>query len=223
MEAGDTLFHRFNVLNWNALQTKWFSFRGTIGGALSPSVSPIFEHKHPGGLPMNVTLRVYWPGDLCSTYLTGTGPPCPDHWKSVTTLPGYDPAWHLVGATLNRWWGYDSYKVERGELGKILSVTDWILAKRSGGYAYVWVIQHLLRIAGRTYLFPIPSTTGLWQWFSHRWPLNPHTLLPWTQTDLDSLQPGIALRRTTSVGWTATGSCDQLYIVVERGINCPDD
>ncbi|GAI67696.1 unnamed protein product, partial [marine sediment metagenome] len=68
---------------------------------------------------MEVDLRVYWPGDLCSPRLDGTGPPCPDHWKSVTTLPGYPPEWLLIGVTINRWWGYDSYLIERGRLEKI--------------------------------------------------------------------------------------------------------
>ncbi|MBA7532626.1 hypothetical protein ES705_24852 [subsurface metagenome] len=47
-EAGDTLIHTFEILDWSFCQTKWLAFRGTVAGELSPSVSPIFKHHHPG-------------------------------------------------------------------------------------------------------------------------------------------------------------------------------
>ncbi|GAI61656.1 unnamed protein product, partial [marine sediment metagenome] len=48
IEPGDTLTHTFQVPAWSYCQTKWFAFRGTVAGQLSPSVSPIFQHHHPG-------------------------------------------------------------------------------------------------------------------------------------------------------------------------------
>jgi hypothetical protein len=50
-EAGDTLIHTFEVTPWVFCETKWFAFRGTVAGELSPSVSPIFHHHHPGPDP----------------------------------------------------------------------------------------------------------------------------------------------------------------------------
>jgi len=50
-EAGDTLIHTFEILDWSYCQTKWLAFRGTVAGELSPSVSPIFKYHHPGVLP----------------------------------------------------------------------------------------------------------------------------------------------------------------------------
>ncbi|MBA7587358.1 hypothetical protein ES708_29387 [subsurface metagenome] len=47
-EAGDTLTHTFEVPDWSYCQTKWFAFRGTIAEVLSPSVSCLFQHHHPG-------------------------------------------------------------------------------------------------------------------------------------------------------------------------------
>ena len=44
-EPGDTLIHTFNITPWAYCQTKWFAFRGTVAGEVSPSVSPIFK-KH---------------------------------------------------------------------------------------------------------------------------------------------------------------------------------
>jgi len=44
-EPGDTLTHTYTWLGWQVCQTKYFRFHGTIGGASSPSDSPIF-HKH---------------------------------------------------------------------------------------------------------------------------------------------------------------------------------
>ena len=44
-EPGDTLVHTFEIPAWSYCQTKWFAFRGTVAGEVSPSVSPIFK-KH---------------------------------------------------------------------------------------------------------------------------------------------------------------------------------
>ncbi len=51
IEPGDTLIHTFEVPAWSYCQTKWFAFRGTVAGQLSPSVSPIFQHHHSGVPP----------------------------------------------------------------------------------------------------------------------------------------------------------------------------
>jgi hypothetical protein len=47
-EPGDTLTHTFEIPAWSYCQIKWLAFRGTVAGQLSPSVSPIFKHHHPG-------------------------------------------------------------------------------------------------------------------------------------------------------------------------------
>ena len=57
-EAGDTLIHTFEVPDWSYCQIKWLAFRGTVAGELSPSVSPIFKHHHPG-MPTILTLYPY--------------------------------------------------------------------------------------------------------------------------------------------------------------------
>jgi len=48
LEAGDTLTHTFIVPDWTIYHTKWFAFRGTVAGQLSPSASCIFEWQHTG-------------------------------------------------------------------------------------------------------------------------------------------------------------------------------
>ncbi|MBA7570585.1 hypothetical protein ES708_12338 [subsurface metagenome] len=50
-EAGDTLFHTFEVPAWSYCQTKWLCFRGTVASILSPSVSALLKHHHPGATP----------------------------------------------------------------------------------------------------------------------------------------------------------------------------
>ncbi|MBA7592772.1 hypothetical protein ES708_34966 [subsurface metagenome] len=79
LEAGDTLLHTFVVPSWQLAQTKWFAFRGTVSGEISPSVSPIFEHKHTG---QNLILN---PGFEDWTLPPGNAP---DHWA-------YPPAPHF--------------------------------------------------------------------------------------------------------------------------------
>lgn len=44
IEPGDTYEHTFEVPEWSYCQTKYFCFRGTVAGVLSPSVSPIFKY-----------------------------------------------------------------------------------------------------------------------------------------------------------------------------------
>lgn len=48
LEAGDTLSHTFVLSIWEYCQIRWFTFRGTINGEISPSVGPIFQHHHIG-------------------------------------------------------------------------------------------------------------------------------------------------------------------------------
>lgn len=50
-EAADTLTHTFEVPDWSYCQVKWFTFRGTIAGELSPSVTALIKHHHPGVTP----------------------------------------------------------------------------------------------------------------------------------------------------------------------------
>lgn len=47
-EDGDTLYHTFEIPDWQFCQTKWLTFRGTVDEVLSPSIGPIFQHHHQG-------------------------------------------------------------------------------------------------------------------------------------------------------------------------------
>ncbi len=51
LEPGDTLTHTFQIPDWSYCQTKYFAFRGTVASELSPSVSCLFKHHHPGAIP----------------------------------------------------------------------------------------------------------------------------------------------------------------------------
>ena len=46
-EPGDTFTHTFNLVPWTACVTRWFTFRGTVEGILSPSAGPIFKKHMP--------------------------------------------------------------------------------------------------------------------------------------------------------------------------------
>ena len=45
IEAGDTLYHTFEMHDWPVCQTRWFYFYGTVDNVNSPSTSPLFD-KH---------------------------------------------------------------------------------------------------------------------------------------------------------------------------------
>jgi len=90
-EPGDTLTHTFDILDWSYCQTKWFAFRGTVAGELSPSVSPIFK-KH-------YAYKIYEQlvGDIDGSYsLYG-----PDRIHSQTFPP--QEAHRIVGVYLRLW------------------------------------------------------------------------------------------------------------------------
>jgi len=50
-EAGDTLTHTFDLTPWPICQTRWFTFRGTVEGTLSPSASALFKKHYDGATP----------------------------------------------------------------------------------------------------------------------------------------------------------------------------
>lgn len=49
LEPGDTLVHTFEIPGWLMGQIKWFAFRGTVAGQISPSVSPVFKYQRTLG------------------------------------------------------------------------------------------------------------------------------------------------------------------------------
>lgn len=57
-EDGDTLTHTFEVPDWSYCQTKWLCFRGAVAGELSPSVSALLKHHHPGVFTHEVEIRI---------------------------------------------------------------------------------------------------------------------------------------------------------------------
>ncbi len=220
-EEGDTLYHLFNVSPWMVLTTKWFAFRGTINGELSPSVSPIFEHKHPGGFPMEVDFRPYWPGDICGiTYQVGD--PCPDHWKNVDDIiPDDFDSWNEMFCPTGSCSGDDLYKIERGNLEKIDSVT--IIGRfMSFGTRPSELVAAFLLKTHDTISSPGPFAP-LSFWTDYSWHLltNPITEAPWTQAELDTLQIGEHLRLVRGLAWAQRGRCTQLYAHIKRGIICP--
>lgn len=93
-EPGDTLSHTFEIPDWTFCQTKWFVFRGTINGELSPSVSPVFEHHHIG---IPVIFEYYNTGGD-TTYGTNSA----TSWLGQTFTPSISHNIKSVKLLLNR-------------------------------------------------------------------------------------------------------------------------
>ena len=220
-EEGDTLYHLFNVYPWMVLTTKWFAFRGTINGELSPSVSALFEHKHPSGLPMVVDLRPCFPGDVCSIRQE-VGAPCPDHWKNVDDIvPDEDETYVEAYAPTGTLWRSDLYKIERGRLEKIESVT--IIGRfKSFGTRYPTRVA-ALTLKTHDFVYTTPTFAFSSAWTDQPWehPVNPFTHEAWTQSEFDTLQIGPRLGIVRGVGWAQRGFCTQIYAHITRGIICP--
>jgi len=62
-EEGDTLVHTFIKPDWKYCETRWFCFRGTIEGELSPSDSAIFSKHYDGKYLKAITELWTWLGD----------------------------------------------------------------------------------------------------------------------------------------------------------------
>ncbi len=90
-EPGDTLIHTFEIPTWSYCQTKWFAFRGTVAGELSPSVSPIFK-KH-------YAYKIYEQlvGDIDGSYCLYE----PEYRHAQTFTP--QEAHRIVGVMLRLW------------------------------------------------------------------------------------------------------------------------
>ncbi|MBA7576364.1 hypothetical protein ES708_18203 [subsurface metagenome] len=220
-QAGDTIYHLFNVYPWMVLTTKWFAFRGTINGELSPSVSALFEHKHPSGFPMEVDFRPYFPGDLCTIALE-VGAPCPDHWKNVDDIipDDYDSyVEHFCPAGSCE--ATDLYKIERGRLEKIESVTIVGRFMSFGTRSTTRVLGLGLKTHDTIYYEALSAAPETWTDRSWHHTTNPFTHQPWTQQELDTLQIGERLRLARGVGWGQRGRCTQVYAHITRGIICP--
>ncbi len=220
-QEGDTIYHLFNVYPWMVLTTKWFAFRGTINGELSPSVSALFEHNHPGGLPMEVDLRPYFPGLFC-TISNQIGDPCPDHWKNVDDIvPDEDETYIYEDESPGTFWRKDLYKIETGRLEKIDNVT--IIGRfRSFGTRPTTRVAALI-LATHDYLYTTATFAPPDTWRDHPWEhaVNPFTLTAWTQAEFDTLQIGVNLGMVRGVGWGQRGYCTQIFARVRRGIICP--
>ncbi len=63
-EPGDTLAHTFVKPGWQYCETRWFCFRGTVEGVLSPSDSPIFSKHYDKRWTWGFLEPWTWLGDL---------------------------------------------------------------------------------------------------------------------------------------------------------------
>jgi len=78
-DPSDTTLHRFGWRYWMAGQTRYCSFRATIGGVQSPSSGPMWAHYHPG---QDVFKNPY--------FYEWTDPsPIPLFWQAHTTGTGW--------------------------------------------------------------------------------------------------------------------------------------
>ncbi|NVM23701.1 MAG: hypothetical protein HWN68_18225 [Desulfobacterales bacterium] len=83
LEPDDTLTHTFIKPDWKYCETRWFCFRGTVEGQLSPSDSPIFS-KHYDGKYLKAFIEPW-------TWLGVEPPEFTLHFTEPWTWLGVDP------------------------------------------------------------------------------------------------------------------------------------
>ena len=217
-EIGDTLYHTFELPDWKEDETRWFTLRGEVDLVDVPSVGPIFEHTHPGGLPRFIDLRPYADGDL--TQIWARYPPVGTHYSKVWEVIAdedatyvYMPAW--ASATRTDLYALDNPPVGIGKIKKVTIYARW---RRQGGFAYAIDFWSKLKTHGTIYSSPPYENDGLYETISWEHLTNPFTGDPWTFTELFDLQAGITLEVYIGVGWAASGRCTQVYATIERGI-----
>ena len=217
LEAGDTLTHTFLVPDWAYDLRRWFSFRGTVDGDLSPSGAPIFEHTNQSTLPRIQRLYPNASGVRCLIpYENGYA--CPHHWKNVNEhSQDGDLSCVYTGEPWNRQWIGDLYNIDEGMTNGAVINSVNILAciRRQGGMAYVRTHRIALYTHGRYYLGDmmnyIPTSYVYRNWLHN---VNPFTLYYWSPAELNDLQIGIFVYHYRGVGWSSSGYCTQIYAEV---------
>jgi len=217
LEPGDTLTHTFKIHDWLYCQTKWLCFRGTVAGELSPSVSALLKHHHPGGLVLKAILRPIAPGIRCSIP-TEVGDPCPDHWKNVDEeIP--DEELTMLNQPLPLWggWAYDFFIIQ--ELPTLPLEIDYITVtsrcRREGGL----VNQRVLRVGVRTHgvtTWQAPWVPVISTWRDYTWSkaLNPVTGMPWTYQEINDLQIAVDIYNFPIEGVWEYCLVTQMFLVV---------
>ncbi|MBA7566575.1 hypothetical protein ES708_08271 [subsurface metagenome] len=216
-EAGDTLIHTFKVHDWSYCQVKWFTFRGTVTGDLSPSVTALLKHHHSGGLENAVILRPTGPGIRCSIP-TEIGDPCPDHWKNVDEeIP--DEGLTQLSKTPPDWYGmaYDFFIIDALPLLPLEIYYIQVMARcrREGGLVNLALIRVGIRTHGRTY-WQSPWQFTIKDWRDYKWSKasNPYTNQPWTYPEINDLQIAIDLQSKYVQGVLEHSLCTQMYLTV---------
>lgn len=106
LEAGDTYHHTFVLPGLSLNSRRFWTFRGTVAGNLSPSSGPIFEHYHPHqNIIVNSTFELW-----------ADSPQPPDHWLYSSTpmeppafYPSFDkpfPYWITCMARVPTWYSF---------------------------------------------------------------------------------------------------------------------
>lgn len=221
-EAGDTLYHTFDLPTWLENERRWFSFRSEVDFQDIPSVGPIFDHTHPGGLPRTLVLLPDASGNYCSIQ-SQVSHPCPNHYLEVKEEPP-DGDLSKVFMSLGTAWEHDTYNIPNipPDITKITNVQVRCLVRRSGGMYYVRIAGCMIFTNGWILTGPTYALPESWTWIAWDFPLNPITSEPWTVSEVNSMQPGVRLRAYQGVGWSSYGHCTNVRIHITRGIEgCP--
>ncbi len=177
--------------------TRWMVGRGDVDGALSPSVTPVFSYTFKGGRPATNTLRPVAQGDECripwTNYLD-----CPNHFQTVNqVIPDGDARMMWAGDPNNRGAYLDLYIPTRPlcGAGNIEKLVLHYSCRGHGRYPFQGQGRPAVKIGGTVYYGSYwLDSTDTWRWFSHTFPTNPDSGLPWTWYDLNTFQFGMELR-----------------------------
>jgi len=171
-------------------------------------------------------LRPNAAGDQC-VFPDEAGDACPDHYKNVDEeLPDDDTTW--VGAETapgdeplysN---SYELYNIDDHVLGigKIYQIKVYFRCKAQDTPTRASA-KAVLKTGGTVYAGTSKTVTTSWADYSQVWTTNPDTGNPWTWSEIDALQAGVALRRCQPSGVGRRTYCTQVYVEVEYGIETP--
>ena len=216
-EAGDTLTHTFEIPDWSYCQIKWFCFRGTVAGELSPSVSAIFQHHHPGILPTYFILRPNAPGYQCQIS-DQIGAPCPHHWANLDEDP-HDGDSSMIWQSTPEW-KTDLYAIESPPPPTYTptKVTINSTIKKIGTHEFTLMAVLYIRTHDTNFWLSIEYVEDF-NWNLYSWEINknPATGEDWTPDEISNLQIGIGLGMYWHAGEAySTAACTQIYARVDH-------
>jgi len=220
-EAGDSTIHTFWMPDWLEGQTRFWTTRASVNDELTPSSTPIIKYTHPGGTPRLVFIRPNAQGHHNGFNIYRYTPYPNQFWNVNEIEPDFDTTYNSFLLGVSTSYATETYNLDTAIVGQIDSVTFYALMKRLNGYHYHRCGKVSFRTHDQTYHTPEYRLNTVYAWEQVTHTVNPYTLLPWTQEEIDVLEAGASTRCIAYAGGTTYVRVSTVKVLITRAINTP--